>query len=140
MKLWSSRRFLALFLGVFLALGMGLSAVQAGEMSVQMAMPSDAGAAGQSDCTGCNGGDDSSNAATCSSVLSCSSAAVLPGDRASVATKPSALFMPLVDFAPGLSAPPHPYPPTSPHLGRRPSGRAFAPPHRPHPPPSRPRP
>src|SRR3546814_13137411 len=85
MKLWSSRRFLALFLGVFLALGMGLSAVQAGEMSVQMAMPSDAGAAGQSDCTGCNGGDDSSNAATSSSVLSCSSAAVLP-DRKSVVT------------------------------------------------------
>src|SRR3546814_2845829 len=40
MKDWPSRRILALLLGVFLALGMSLSAIEAGEMGVQMAMAS----------------------------------------------------------------------------------------------------
>lgn len=111
-----SRRILALLLGVFLALGMSLSAVEAGEMGVQMAMASDAGASGQSDCSGCDSGDGS-NATACSSVLSCSSAAVLPGDRTSPATKTAVLFVPIFGVAPGLSAPPDPYPPRSLHLG-----------------------
>src|SRR3546814_18367232 len=92
MKDWPSRRILALLLGVFLALGMSLSAIEAGEMGVQMAMASDAGASGQSDCSGCDSGDGS-NAPACSSVLSCSSAAVLPTDRGSAATKPAVLFL-----------------------------------------------
>src|SRR3546814_3215952 len=94
MKDWPSRRILALLLGVFLPLGMSLSAIEAGEMGVQMVMASDAGASGQSDCSGCDSGDGS-HATACSYVLSCSSDDVLPSDRGSAAIKPSVFFLPI---------------------------------------------
>jgi hypothetical protein len=111
-----SRRILALFLGVFLALGAGLSAIQAGEMGLQKAMASDAGASGQGGCDGCGGSDDSSNAISCSSALSCSSAAVLPVANNFAQPQPVDRPLPIAGFARGLSAPPDPYPPRAIHL------------------------
>jgi hypothetical protein len=107
---------LALFLGVFLALGGGLSAVQAGEMGLQMAMASDTGASGQSGCDGCGSSDDSSNAVSCSSALSCSGAAVLPVANNLAQPRPVDRPLPIAGFAHGLSAPPDPYPPRLTHV------------------------
>jgi hypothetical protein len=117
MKHWSSRRIVALVLGVFLALEMSLSAVQASEMAVQMAMASDAGASGQGDCDGCGSDDDAANAVACSSVLNCSSVALLPVECGLAVIKPAKLFIPISGVARDLTAPPDPYPPKSLDLG-----------------------
>lgn len=116
MKHWSSRQIIALFLGVFLALGMSLSAVQAGEMAVQMAMAGDVDMSGQGDCDGC--GDDSVDAVTCSPMLSCSGmAALLPAAGGLVATQTIKQVTPVSGVARDLTAPPDPYPPKSLNLG-----------------------
>src|SRR3546814_21140714 len=78
MRDWLPGRILALLLGSLLALSTSLSAVQAGEMGLQMAMASDSGVSGQSGCDVCGNSDDSSTAISCSSALGCSGAAVLP--------------------------------------------------------------
>ena len=119
MKHWSSRQFISLFLGVFLALGMSLSAVQASEMAVQMAMAGDADMSGQGDCDGCGGnGDDSIDAVTCAPVLNCSGmAALLPAAGGLVATQTIKQVTPVSSVARDLTAPPDPYPPRSLNLG-----------------------
>lgn len=115
MKHWSSRQFIALFLGVLLALGMSLSAVQASEMAVQMVMTSDAGASGQGDCDGC---DDSADAVTCTPVLSCSGmAALLPAAGGFTVAQAIKQVTPVSGVARDLIAPPDPYPPRSLDLG-----------------------
>jgi hypothetical protein len=119
MKHWSSRQFIALFLGVFLALGMSLSAVQASDMAVQMAMAGDVDMSGQGDCDGCGGsGDDSVDAVTCSPMLSCSGmAALLSAAGGLVATQTIKQVAPVSSVARDLTAPPDPYPPRSLNLG-----------------------
>lgn len=119
MKHWPSRRILALVLGVFLALGMNLSAVQASEMAVQMAMTSDDGSSGQGECDGCGGsGDDSADAVSCAPMLNCSGmAAVLPMERGLMAPQSTEAFSPVASVAHSLIAPPDPYPPRPPDLG-----------------------
>lgn len=120
MKHRAARRIVALCLGVFLALGMSLSAVQAGEMAVQMAMmTSDAGASGQSDCDGCgDSGDDRADALTCSPALNCSGmTAVLPTGLGLAATGTTKLIIPVSGAARDLIAPPDPYPPRSLDVG-----------------------
>lgn len=117
MKRPSCRRNLALLLAAFLALGMSLSAVQSSEMTVRMAMASDAGAAGQGACNGCAGADDSGHDVSCSSVLICSSAAILPVERGHAVAKLGKMSLPISDVARDLAAPPDPYPPKSLHIG-----------------------
>lgn len=119
MKHWPSRQFIALFLGVALALGMNLSAVQASEMAVQMAMMGDAGASSQGDCDGCGGsGGDSADAVTCSPVLNCSSmAAVMPTAGGLAVTQTIKQVTPVSGVARDLTPPPDPYPPRSSNLG-----------------------
>lgn len=94
---------------------MSLSAVQASEMAVQMAMTSDAGASGQGECDGCGGsGDDSADAMACAPMLNCSGmAAVLPMERGLATPQSTAAFSPVASVAHGLTAPPDPYPPRS---------------------------
>jgi hypothetical protein len=118
MKHWLPRQIVALVLGVFLALGMSLSAIQASDMAVQMAMMSDAGASGQSGCDACGGnGDDRADAVTCSPMLNCfSMAAVLPVQRGLAATDNAELFVSTFGVARDLTAPPDPYPPKSLHI------------------------
>lgn len=119
MKHWSSRQFIALFLGGFLALSMSLSAVHASEMAVQMAMAGDADMSGQGDCDGCGGrGDDSVDAVTCSPMLSCSGmAALLPAAGVLTVSQTIKQVAPVSGVARDLTAPPDPYPPRSLSLG-----------------------
>lgn len=62
-------------MSIFLGLGMGLSAVQAGNMMVKMAVAGDMDASG-GECSGC-GGDDAVKAGNCVSICA-SSAFVMP--------------------------------------------------------------
>lgn len=115
MKIWSLRQFVALFLGAFLALGMSLSAVQASEMAVQMAMTSDADASDQGSCDNCGGsGGDTADAVTCAPMLNCSGmAAALPMERGFVAPLSTKALPTASRVAHGSIAPPEPYPPRS---------------------------
>lgn len=111
MKRWSSRQVFLLLLGAFLALGMSLSAVQAGEMSVKMAVASDARTSGQGSCDGCGARDDSANTMSCPPALYCTGSAVLPAERTVAVTRPSKPFIAIFQPSRDLGSPPDPYPP-----------------------------
>lgn len=113
MKHRSSRQILVLVLGVFLALGMSVSAVQAAKNAFQMATTADdAGTSGPGNCNGCGGGDSGKGMATCAPVLNCGSmAAVLPMESALATVRPADLFNPVSNVARSLTATPDPYPP-----------------------------
>lgn len=115
MKKRSVRHVLAALFGVLLALGVSVSAVQAGEMSLQMAMAAEAGASGQGGCDDCAGGDDAGM--TCPSALLCSVIAILPAERGMPAATPARSPDRTFRLARGLAAPPDPYPPRLLQLG-----------------------
>src|SRR3546814_13895920 len=71
MNRWPSRRAFSVMLGVLLALGMSLSAAQAGGMVVKMvSMASDMGAPGHDGCNGCGSDDGKVATGACLSVRS----------------------------------------------------------------------
>ena len=107
MKRCSSRQIIALLLGVFLALGVSLSAVQASDMAFDMAMSSDMECCG--DCA--SESDCDRNGGACLSVCTTTSPAVLPS---AVTVKAAvALNMPLLDYQStyGQASSPDPDPP-----------------------------
>ncbi len=118
MKQWSLRQVLALFLAVFVTVGMGLSAVQASDMTVKMTMASDMGASGGGDCQPCPaGGDDDGAMAACPSACVAPVFALLPQALTVLAVpalrlKPSG-YPPLS----GEAAWPDPYPPRPSDIG-----------------------
>ncbi len=107
MKRYSSQHIIALLLGVFLALGMSLSAVQANDMAINMAMSSDMD--GCNDCG--NGSDSDRNGGACLSVCTTPSPAVLP--PAVTVKTAEAPNLPLLDYQStyGQASSPDPYPP-----------------------------
>jgi hypothetical protein len=109
-----------LFLGVFLALGMSLAAVQASDMVVKMvSSASDIGATGQSDgCNGCGGSDDGKvNIGACLAVCMTSAFAVLPSAFPVKMVQAPDLPLQRHSVSWGRSAPPDPYPPRPSNLG-----------------------
>ena len=83
MDRWTSRRILTALLGLVFALGVSLSAVQAGTMSFKMSMmpgmDNSMQMSGNHDCGGCNGtGKNDMNGAACDLVCAPVFAAVLP--------------------------------------------------------------
>ena len=114
MKRWSSRRVFALLLGVFLALGMSLSAVQAGDMTVKMTLASHMGDSGQGGCDGCGGGDDGNmKTANCMPICTASSTALPPTEVAAFATSADDPPIPGIRLSHGRASSPDPYPPRS---------------------------
>jgi hypothetical protein len=117
MKRWPLRQVLALMLGVLLALGMSLSAVQASDMALAMAAT---GGAGSDDCSSGCGGDDGgkdAKAMTCAAVCIPPAVAVLAptpsvafDHTANVQSEPDSLL-------PDWASSPDPYPPRSIDLG-----------------------
>ena len=107
MKRRSSRQIIALMLGVFLALGMNLSAVQANDMAIDMAISSDMDSG--SDCG--NGSDGDSNGGACLSVCTTPSLAVLP--LAVIVKTAETCNLPLPDYRStyGQASSPDPHPP-----------------------------
>lgn len=103
-----------MFLGVFLALGMSLSAVQSSDMAAKMAMASDMGDSGMAGCNACGGGDDGkTKTGACTPMCTASASAMLP--VASVATAPETnkQLAPSVPSSRGRASSPDPYPPRS---------------------------
>jgi hypothetical protein len=83
MDRWTSRRILAALLGLVFAIGVSLSAAQAGMMSVKMSMipgmDHSMQMSGNQDCGGCNGtGKGDMRGAACDLVCAPVFAAVLP--------------------------------------------------------------
>ena len=110
MKHWTIRRIAICLLGMLLSLGMGLSAVQAGGMTVKMAVAGDMGASGGDGCTGC-GDDDAGKAATCLSV--CSSPVFTMPAGSGIVSRMEPVASPLCDARPlrSIAFSPDPHPP-----------------------------
>lgn len=112
---WSVRQFLVACLAVFVTAGIGVSVVQASDMTVKMATASDMGAMADSGCKGCSGsGGDDGASVSCLPVCSAPGAAMLPEAQVvrvapisrPVLSAPSRILV-------GRTALPDPYPPRS---------------------------
>jgi hypothetical protein len=119
MKRWSLRQAVILLLGVFVALGVSLSAVQTSNMAANMTMASAASASGHDGCAGCAAGnDDYAKAMACASICSAPAFAVLPRALAIAVVKATAdVYLPEDVFFLGRVSPPDPYPPRLGDLG-----------------------
>ena len=117
MRHWSARQSLALFLAVFVTLGLSLSAVKASGMVAKMSTSTEMGASG--DCHGCGDGDmGKAKAMSCaSSVCASSIMAVLPQPLADALAEASATFSRSYALLRGRASPPDPYPPRPSFLG-----------------------
>jgi hypothetical protein len=112
MNRWPSRRVFALVLGLFVALGMSLSAVQASDMAVKMALASDMGDAGSHGCTGCGGGDDgAANAGPCLPGCTAPMFAVMPPTSDTMVAQVCHLSLPMAPASQSRASSPDPYPP-----------------------------
>ena len=120
MKSWSVRQIVALLLGVFVTLGMSLSAVEASDMTVKMTMTTEMGSAAHDDCKLCPGGDRATpKAAVCKIVCTTPVFSMLPLQLASLAIAMVAADVSLPGHMalPGKTSAPDPYPPRPTDLG-----------------------
>lgn len=109
MKRWSLRQFLALFLAVFVTVGMSLSTVQASGMSAKMTMTSGMDVSG---CCGCPaGGSGGMKAMSCASMCVAPVLAVFPQAAPLMLINRPASFTVLNPLLRGKAATPDPYPP-----------------------------
>jgi uncharacterized protein (DUF2237 family) len=108
-----------LFLAVFVAAGMSLSAAQATGTSMKMAMVSDMTGLMHNGCSGCpnGGGDDGMKAMVCSVVCTTPVLAVLPEGVSVPVVQQSVPFPVREPFLHGTRAPPDPYPPRTTDIG-----------------------
>lgn len=111
MKSRSSRRILVLLLGVFLTLGMSLSAVQAGNLTAKMAMASDMDVTGQGGCTACGDGGGTESSPNCMPTCTASGLALLTGGAIAIAARTSGPPAVAVRLPHGRTFSPEPYPP-----------------------------
>jgi hypothetical protein len=113
----STRKLLVLLLGAFLALGLGLSAVQAGEMAVKMTLASDMGMPGNDGCSGCGGDDGNAKTGACHPVCTVAATAVLSSGPVVALTVPDAPFPALSPVFASHASSPDPSPPRGRVLG-----------------------
>lgn len=107
------RQVFALFLGVFVTLGMSLSVAQVGAAPAKMSMAMEMGAPGQGDCHDCGtAGDADGKAMKCKAVCAAPMFIALPQELTSVTLSVRALApLPEAGLVPGWASPPDPYPP-----------------------------
>jgi len=110
------RKVIALFLGVFLVLGATLSAVQAGEMAIQMVAMDSTDIMSTDGCNGCVG-DDADSTGTCLPMCASVSAAVLPSNNLMMIADKSEVLRPDSLVSHERVFTPDPHPPKSIHLG-----------------------
>ncbi|KSV92956.1 hypothetical protein [Sinorhizobium sp. GL28] len=107
-----------MFLAVFVTVGMSLSAVQATDMSVKMAMTTDITGSTHDGCPGCpNGGGHGMKAMMCSVVCAVPVVAVLPQGTSMPAAQHPIFFTVRDSLQHGTRAPPDPYPPRTTDIG-----------------------
>jgi hypothetical protein len=118
MKRRSIRKLLALFLAVFVTVGMGFSVAQASGMSVRMAMASNMAGSAHDGCPSCpTGGDDGTKAMICGVVCAVPVLAVLPQSASIPAAQKAASYPTRAPLLQGRLAPPDPYPPRTTDIG-----------------------
>jgi hypothetical protein len=108
---------LAVFLAVFVTLGIGLSAVQASDMAAKMTMASEMGASVHGGCDGCGGDADKMKSMACASICATPVVAVLPQTPPLMLIETPLSFprhYPLLD---GRASRPDPYPPRPRNFG-----------------------
>ena len=111
----SARRILVLLLGVFLALGMNLSAIQAGEMPVKMTMTSGMGASGH--CNDCGDNGAVKKMTICSFGCVAPVLAVIPQTAPMRVVQARTPLLRQASLLFGRVSSPDPYPPRSSDLG-----------------------
>jgi len=118
MKRWSARKLVAMFLAVFVAVGMSLSVAQATGMSMKMAMAPDMTGSMHDGCPDCpDRGDDAMKAMVCSVVCTTPVLAVLP-EGVSVPVVEQLASCPISDpLLHGTQAPPDLHPPRTSDIG-----------------------
>ncbi|MFW8645464.1 hypothetical protein ACOJBO_37010 [Rhizobium beringeri] len=118
MKRWSARKLVALFLAVFVAVGMSLSIAQTTGMSMKMAMASVMTGSMHDGCPDCpDGGDDGMKAMACSVVCTTPVLAVLPEGVSVPVVEQLASFPISNSLLRGTRAPPDLHPPRTTEIG-----------------------
>lgn len=119
MKRWSVRQVLVLLLAVFVTAAVNLSAVQASDMTVKMAMASDMGVSGHDGCQGCptGGGGDGMKAMACASVCVAPVLAVLPRLAPTMIAQVAASYATLAPVLRGEAPAPGHHPPRTTDIG-----------------------
>ena len=118
MNHWSARQVFALFLAVFVTVGMSLSVVQATGMTVKMATASDMGASGHDGCQRCStGGGDGMKAMSCTTVCLAPVLAVLPQAAPVMLVHKPVSYAVRYLLLHGRTSPPDPYPPRPTSIG-----------------------
>jgi hypothetical protein len=111
MKGWSGHRIRAVLAALVLALGMGLSFVQGGLMTADMAVSAEAGHTGSRDCDGRGGSDHQGDAAMCLAVCGSAAHALLTAEAMTLPPASEASFQAVYLLVHGLSNTPDPGPP-----------------------------
>ncbi|ACE91175.1 hypothetical conserved protein [Rhizobium etli CIAT 652] len=119
MRHLTARKLVALFLAVFVAVGMSLSVVQASSMAAQMAAMSGMEMEHHGGCPDCPGkaGDDGMKAMACSSVCATPILATLPAAVHMPAVRTLASFVARDPSLHGTALRPDPYPPRTSDIG-----------------------
>ncbi|MCS0463063.1 hypothetical protein [Rhizobium favelukesii] len=118
MKRLSARKLVALFLAVFVAVGMSLSVAQTTGMSMKMAMASGMTGSMQDGCPDCpDGGDDGMKAMACGVVCTTPVLAVLPEGVSVPVVEQLASFPISSSLLRGTRAPPDLHPPRTTDIG-----------------------
>ncbi|MFF0950812.1 hypothetical protein ACFYE9_25030 [Rhizobium leguminosarum] len=115
MKRWSARKLIALFLAVFVAVGMSLSVAQTTGMSMKMAMASVTTGSMHDGCPDCP--DDDMKAMACSVVCTTPVLAVLPEGASVRVVGQIASFPTSNPLLRGTRAPPDLHPPRTTDIG-----------------------
>ena len=107
----SARRFLALLLGLTLALGIGLSAVQAADMVSKIAMTSDRDATCTACCDACGIPPENASDGTCKMFCTAPVSGVLSSGLTIAFVQSSMAPIPAYGFVDGWAYSPEPDPP-----------------------------
>lgn len=109
---------IVVLLGVFLALGMSLSVVQAGGMAAKMALAAGMADSGTGTCSTCGGGGDDTGSVACTATCTAGHGpAVVSSGSLPVGHDASAAPFPQERSLRGRCSSPEPYPPRSFVLG-----------------------
>ena len=111
MRHWTARRITVCMLGLILSLGMGLSAVQANSMTVEMALAGDADVSNDGGCMGC--GDDTASSGSCYSMCASSVFSMPPSTMLPSRIESKASFLPDTRSLRSTNISPDPHPPRS---------------------------
>ena len=110
MSRWTCHKIIVLLVGVFVTLGMGLSAVQANTMAFKMTITSGMASTGHGDCSGCGSGDNA-KAMVCVPGCVASVPALLPQADAKAFTPSPVRYRLRELLLTSRVYPPDPYPP-----------------------------